>query len=136
VNKQEFLSTSLPYGLKVSIKNNDAFKLTSVSCGSITLCGINDFLHKNVSQVTPIIRYIDTLNKECVQADYNEGRPFIPIVELGWSYRFFLEYHSIGINPGVISLEDSMMLLKWHFWPNMSEGEEVVYVSQEFNPYK
>jgi len=27
-------------------------------------------------------------------------------------------------------------LIKWHFWPSMPEGEKVVYVSDEFNPYK
>ena len=25
---------------------------------------------------------------------------------------------------------------KWHFWPNMSEIEDVVYVTDKFNPYK
>jgi hypothetical protein len=28
------------------------------------------------------------------------------------------------------------LLLKFHFWPNKPEGEEVVYVTNEFNPYK
>jgi hypothetical protein len=27
-------------------------------------------------------------------------------------------------------------LIKWHFWPNMPENEEVIYVTDEFNPYK
>ena len=29
-----------------------------------------------------------------------------------------------------------MQLFKWHFWPGMPEGEEVVYVTDDFNPYK
>lgn len=137
MNKIEFLSASLPYGLKVKLKNSyrkeeilppiyDNFKLYMLGRGETRL-------------FVPIIRHLDTLTQECVQADYNDGKPFIPIVKLGWTYKAFVHQWSASnteASLAFLSFDDAMQMIKWHFWPNMSEIEDVVYVTDKFNPYK
>ena len=137
MNKIEFLSASLPYGLKVKLKNSyrkeeilppiyDNFKLYMLGRGETRL-------------FVPIIRHLDTLTQECVQADYNDGKPFIPIVKLGWTYKEFVHQWSASnteASLAFLSFDDAMQMIKWHFWPNMSEIEDVVYVTDKFNPYK
>ena len=168
MKKIEFLAASLPYDLKVKEIDLDlVFSLNIKLLELISLLGFN-------GQYLPIIRPLDSLTKECVQSDYNGGKPFIPIVELAkrameefgekcedngnihsganWVSIFLNDWH-FGIqlndygtdiflydNKQMGRVIDSfgfyLQLLKWHFWPNMPEGEEVVYVTDEFNPYK
>jgi hypothetical protein len=105
----------------------------------------------SIKDAKPIIRPIDSLTKECVQADYNKGNPFIPIIELErlfpiWCF-YLLDDNGktvVGFHQrdydGDVTIEDMMLiiqqLLKWHYWLNMPENEEMVYVSENFNPYK
>ena len=94
---------------------------------------------RTFNESKPVIRHLDTLTQECVQADYNDGKPFIPIVELAWTYKAFVHQWNKANTEAALArlrLEDAMLLLRWHFWPNKPEDEEVVYVSDEFNPYK
>lgn len=114
MNKQEFLSASLPYELKCQYEgiiyyknevNEDPIfgkeiipveqktgnkigilkevhvykKFWTAKSGRKSL-GLKTFY--NGDGLTPIIRNITDLTKECVQSDYNNGKPFIPIVEL------------------------------------------------------
>ena len=160
MTKIEFLSASLPYGLNVICKYDDediVENLTGVTCyGEQIHC---DDYEGEIKNVIPIIRHIDTLTQECVQADYNDGRPFIPIVELAklqWpTFTWHLKNNRAeSTEKAMFTLEDGVFyihtvfgievkdqlpliqqLLKFHFWPNKPEGEEVVYVSEEFNPY-
>ena len=76
MKKQEFLAMSLPYGLKVHrirVKK-DFWEFTGERFSS-------EF-HFRDSTYIPIVRPLSDLVKECVQADYNDGEPFVPIVEL------------------------------------------------------
>lgn len=166
MNKKEFFAASLPYGLKIK----DSFS-------PIRLTGImgNEYHFgsslsiEGAEYIIPIIRPLDSLTKECVQADYKNGNPFIPIVELA-KIAFPKAAQDINIKDGVCLVDTGgsyvfryvisdksfmcvylpenrecfipnqlqlfQQLLKWHFWPNMPEGEEVVWVTNEFNPYK
>ena len=149
MTKQEFLAASLPYDL-ILLGNNGDEEYTAV-LGGIQGDRYYDESGNEIEDFKPIIRPIDSLTKECVQADYNKGNPFIPIKELEilfplWHFYLLDDngktvigyYQSDYDNDATI--EDMMLiiqqLLKWHFWHNMPEGEEVVYVSNEFNPCK
>lgn len=192
MNKVQFLSASLPYGLKVSVDTSGWFepkgKITMQVIGMFDLEGFFTMKYidgsgaiytDNLQHFTPIIRHIDTLTQECVQADYNNGEPFIPIVELAkmenllepisfetmedfsrcvrgccakdrldnqWFMYYYRDGFSIWHKPHGESehrptlLENQLQLfqqlLKWHFWPNKPDDEDVVYVTNEFNPYK
>lgn len=186
MNKIEFLAASLPSDLKINVIDDER-KTTYIT----TLHASRFHSFAIFSYYQPIIRHIDTLTQECVQADYNDGKPFIPIVELakmndkwlqavdiycveGKSVDFYrdgkseMRYECKSFqktsNMGALSIifgyDDRLsrfykydetrhvthavayqlqlfqQLLKWHFWPNKPEGEEGVYVSNEFNPYK
>lgn len=168
MTKQEFLTASLPYEL-ILLGNNGDEEYTAV-LGGIQSKRYYDPSGNEIEDFKPIIRPLDSLTQECVQADYNNGKPFIPIVELAklglskidskvytfdkWynegdfyiaecsgSKRLVFDGNSFWYQNGwgSISIPQNQFqlfqqLLKWHFWLNMPEGEEVVYVSENFNP--
>lgn len=181
MTKIEFLAASLPYGLKHQLTEKGIFNLDMEYPNSrnncmkiIGTCGEDYDLsdgdwgvgYIDIDEFKPIIRHTDTLTQDCVQADYNNGEPFIPIVELGKLIRngywyldnngatvadkdlfLFLSYTDVDgyfycedLNNGnlvsVNQLQLFQQLIRWHYWPNMPENEEVVYVTNEFNPYK
>ena len=150
MNRFEFSAASLPHGLmffyagrdgdfKGDTLKDDYNELVPLSLiDSVGYCQ-DEKGNEIDDQFKPVVRHIDTLNKECVQADYNDGKPFIPVVKLGWTQKLFVHQWSESTTEAALanlSFEDGMQLLKFHFWPNKPEGEEVVYVSDEFNPYK
>jgi hypothetical protein len=157
MNKNEFLAASLPYSLKCLYKKT-TFLVSEISLWTV---GTNF----PTSDCKPIVRHMDDLTKPIVQADYNDGKPFIPIVELGKLFvnggywyidecgttvadednYFFLSYsdgdgyfYCEDLNTGslvsVNQLQFFQHLIKWHF--NLIDGSEVVYVTEDFNPYK
>ena len=183
MKKIEFLAASLPYDIQVMKICGDGVYDT---IDKLTIRNLYEF---GISRFKPIIRPLESLTKECVQADYNNGEPFIPILELAemvsekyaglysdkdgniivgydetygedeyevvdthiFSYdsdricfidkNYFdndgdVRENSSYIIKDICSFKLIQQLLKWHFWPNMPEGEEVVYVTDEFNPYK
>ena len=185
MTKIEFLAASLPDGLKCEYVHKTLdkievkykiFKLDCIDFGQSWKYWTSDkefTKHFSLAgkgfrgcDFKPIIRHIDTLTQECVQADYNEGKPFIPIVELGKLIRngywyldnngatvadkdlfLFLSYTDVDgyfycedLNNGnlvsVNQLQLFQQLIRWHYWPNKPENEEVVYVTETFNPYK
>ena len=179
MTKTEFLSASLPYGAKFinKVTYEDAVMLLHGVVFDEVLSQYGKF---SIKDAKPIIRPLDSLTKECVQAGYNDGKPFIPIVELAkiadphslYVKRIFFSnqllkklnsYSVVFYNKGGLSemyfeyivdeatfcmIDENgkrlvhnqfrlfQLLLKWHFWINMPESEEVVYVTDEFNPYK
>ena len=163
MTKQEFFAASLPSGLQVI--NEEGVRKTYSSVH------YSYEFETEFAKFIPIIRPLDSLVKECVQSDYNDGKPFIPIVELAkivWENEYpDLKYQSLKSESVFIAFTDKknvfgydgntcsffggkdglacsvvnqiqlfQQLLKWHFWPNMPEGEEVVWVTETFNPYK
>ena len=179
MKKIEFLSASLPYGLKcITHASNNVKRIVSASFGNRIFFRVS---YENQidyplppQKILPIIRPLDSLTKECVQADYNGGKPFVPIIELleieleksvcrkywkptashiewkavawkavnrtscfGYNKRGAFFHTECGEYQYLYNYEKLFQqLLKWHFWPNMPENEEVVYVTDEFNPYK
>jgi len=143
MQKIEFLSANLPYGLKVKQKGSTK----SLTIRSVSIANEEKYQHcvdfqedytlpNIITNIIPIIRHLDTLTQECVQSDYNDGKPFIPVIHLGW-YIPLKGLHVLNkINMDKIDFHDGIQLIKWHFWPNKPESEEVVYVTNEFNPYK
>lgn len=175
MNKMEFLAASLPYGLKIANFNDDN-EITHIE----ESYGGRYEMHSKLSYYKPIIRPLSDLTKECVQADYNDGKLFIPIVELAkiadpysehkkevtFKNQVFKTHDSYGAHfyseNGLSELHFEYVtsdgsfhmacnsakrlihnqlqlfqqLLKWHFWPNKPENEEVIYVDENFNPYK
>lgn len=166
MNKIEFLAASLPYCL-YSYTPNRYEKICLVYDLNIKeniVNGDNGYFII-LDNIIPIIRPFSDLTKECVQSNYNDGKPFIPIVELAKEYysgidwgiseygycvdmkkkdvRFILEdntfylaedYHYVGNIDNPLSLYQK--LIRFHFWPNMKEDENVIYVTDDFNPYK
>ena len=166
MTKTEFLAASLPYDLKVKIICGDGVYDTT---NKLTIKNLYEF---GISRFKPIIRPLDSLTKECAQSDYNEGKPFTPIVELAklgqsqidndiytfdkWynegdfyitecsgSKRLVFDGNSFWYQNGwghICVAQNQFQLfqqlLKWHFWLNMPEGEEVILVTDSFNPYK
>ena len=179
MNKQEFLATQLPYGLKchcMGLHFDDYaepvipidVEIVGLNTHHVEIQEIGRAVTKQYvySDIFPIIRPLDSLVKECIQADYNNGEPFIPIVELAKIFSPHYDWHLHGKGlyatagnklygsidfeyddaygiflrdstaDGINQLQLFQQLLKWHFWPNMPENEEVIYVTEEFNPYK
>ena len=185
MTKQEFLAASLPYGQKCY--HFDGSRETEHICliaeyrhDEFTIADNEQEYYLELKDMIPIIRPLDSLIKECIQSDYNEGKPFIPIVELAkiaepysryekiisfsnqmlkklnsYSVVFYNRgglgemYFEYIVDEATFCMIDEngkrlvhnqfrlfQLLLKWHFWPNMPEGEEVVYVTDDFNPYK
>ena len=174
MTKIEFLAASLPYGLKIMSIDNEVFTIHPYK-DSIDMLSDNEHIsignliqenelagkRNEADPHIPIIRHLDTLTQECVQADYNDGKPFIPIVELanmsfdfknfkyidgecvgstGYEKVYFCLHKNGYFDSSYFKVKNQLQLfqhlLKWHFWPNKPEGEEVVYVTSEFNPYK
>ena len=173
MKKIEFLAASLPYGQKYyhfdgNRETEHICLLTEYRHDEFTIADNEQEYYLELKNMIPIIRPLESLTKECVQADYNEGKPFIPAIELVKLEEKYSKW--VDIAPSMpynvkiiqkpfgkvlkvtkaeqwvvyLSLTEMeraryyiiLQLIKWHFWPNMPEGEEVVYVTNEFNPYK
>ena len=153
MTKQEFLAASLPYGIKVLPTNTNRYGKTYLNkpClvrGMDIDCYNQHYINTDaglgwtpsffIYESKPIIRPITDITKLCIQANYNGGEPFVPIVKLAEMFGYEIPT-KIGELIAPISVEPFicvMQLFKWHFWPGMPEGEEVVYVTDDFNPYK
>jgi hypothetical protein len=149
MKKLEFLAASLPYGLKAQFKEKEIKyyreKVVGTISGIYDDCSIvcHDTVNACPIKFKPIIRPLSDLTKLCVQKDYNDGNPFKPIAEIQRRNDFIYTHNDqfvIGVQQ-VYYMDELptwviIMLLKWHFWPDMPESEEVVCVTEEFNPYK
>lgn len=166
---------SLPHGLYVSDFDETPRKIIGIH-GDYCHVDYNEIGYEEMflNDAEPIIRHPSDLTKPIVQSDYNNGEPFVPIVELAriakpklktadgifevdkdhfefgcrlWDNFFY--YDKEGSFGYIIATQKQeyqiliknqlqllQQLIKWHFWPDMPEGEEVVYVTEEFNPYK
>lgn len=176
MKKNEFLATSIPHNLIV-MEDGTQYSY----CGAYYDM---DTSSRTMDNIKPVIRNINDIVSECVQRDYNDGKPFIPLVELAKIaevQHFSGEYIQLGKNEneGFYSivfkskesedfiffgymaqskafvlnkdkeghlLKDSLilenqeelfqLLIKWHFWIDMPNNEDVIYVTFVYNPYK
>ena len=83
-------------------------------------------------QYRPIIRHISDLTKPIT----HKGETFVPTERLMWDESYVGSYHKDNINTNEATFSDVLKLIEWGFWPDMPEGEEVIYVTEDFNPYK
>lgn len=145
---------SLPSGLKVMTDQTAnvydlfscQFGLTGVTFGRIIHEGSGRDFPLPLNLLNPIIRHMSALTEPCVQSDYNGGKPFEPHdelmkisvcdAEIKFVYTLLSNTHDRNRLLRFAPLTFVNLLIKWHFWPNMPEGESVVYVDDNFNPYK
>lgn len=151
MNKQLYLAIGLTNGLKCYVPYVYGPDLSEI----YDIEGmINDYLYTSAMEEDDmplhlrefglVVRPLSDLTKPIVQANYNNGEPFVPNDEIekifgGRLYMAnglrmeneYAEAYSVNEAMDIIQL-----LLSWHFWPNMPENEQVVYVTDEFNPYR
>ena len=148
MTKLEFLAFNLPYGI-----------LFQRFEGSLKLLSIDSSMGKKPERRSiqtftqdegykPICRPLSDLTKKIVQADYNDGKPFIPIEQIkkdigcgmhdlyfDW-IRSFLgageSKYRISVNQA--PFEIFQLFLKWHFAIGLEENE-FIPVTETFNPY-
>lgn len=180
MNRKEYFGSCLSYGLKVMRPDGKTIQqIYGIDKYNLHFYEQGDIRYGDINKSVPIVRSLDDLLKECTQSDYNEGNPFIPMLELakmkGWSWGVikdgkcyvtqilyggtsFTETFHYSDNEGFYTITDDdyytgdehkvekvgikfnhfllyQQLLKWHFWPNMPEGEKVVLVTETFNTY-
>ena len=153
----EFLAASKPYELIINISyHNGASDTKGVKITGSDLDG--DY------SITPVVRPLSDLTKPITQKNYNNGEPFVPIVELAkmfakckeypitgygeltldvreYKVKCFVEnsqyrylYYSIPKDLTLAEYRVVQLLLEWHF-DLLDEGIEKVLVTDEFNPY-
>ena len=154
MTKQEFLAMSLPYGLKAEFKEVESPTCRKKVIGTINgvyddgtiVC--HDTVNATPSKFKPIVRPLSDLTKEITQANYNDGKPFIPYIELLKMSYFDTEnmtteeleeykagYFASNLDQELMLLSDAIQLVKWHF-DLITEECEKVYVTDQFNSYK
>ena len=140
----EFLAASLPYRLwvrfwDVNNKNNKNYSIAS----PYRIGNYYDEFESEICRAIPIVRSLDSLTKPITQANYNEGKLFVPLYRLLENSGFnvskmteaeILEYAEVYSNIDLIQLSDLHLYLIWHF-DLLDEGIEKVLVTDEFNPY-
>ena len=84
MNKKEYMSMSLPYGLMIGDEELNEFPmLTGIDYQSDQCLAIHgDSGESDIDSVMPICFPLDYLTKEIQIKDYNNGKKFIPIVHL------------------------------------------------------
>lgn len=119
MTKNEFLAASLPYGLVVI--NEEGFE--KMYCAVHYSYEFDTGFH----EFKPIVRPLSDLTKECVQADYNDGEPFIPLVDLAK-----LMYNDISWTGSFELVDDRVYFDSYEsfneFWYDNESGEfEVIF---------
>lgn len=80
--EQKDITGYLPYGLYV-MEGNKIRKVVGIYHGSYDFEeGYSSPENGDITKSKPILRPMSDLTKEIKQADYNDGEPFVPIVEL------------------------------------------------------
>ena len=170
MTKQEFCAFGATCGLKVKWGCR-TLKLNFGQGSSKYWIGVSSFLKWTadksdmIEKPTMVVRNIFDLTKPIVQANYNYGKPFVPIVELakianivpdiqssdtkilksaiwidGYELHFidadFALFNSGGDEIGVGNqLQLFKQLMVWHF-DLITEKCDKVYVTEYFDPYK
>lgn len=158
MNKQEFFSVSFTHKLKVMVDTSHWFEPK----GDIPmeLAGLFDFdgfytmkyldssgttYTDNLWHFKPIVRRLDDIKNSCVQSDFNDGKPFIPIDVMRDLCtcdidRLFIASWEDLWDDAALLLESApwkfiQCLAGWHF-DLITEECEKFFVSDIFNPYK
>lgn len=81
MTRQEYLCSSIPSKLKLLYPKEVVHKITIQEEEVRTISPYLVHSATKDSRVKPIVRKLDDITKECVQSNYNDGKPFIPMVE-------------------------------------------------------
>ena len=162
MKKIEYLTASLPYELKVKILCGDGVfdTTTTLTVGNLYELGesrmkpivrpLSD-LTKPITQANynggePFVPMVELAKIKGIVEESRFDRLYVKTYPKEPEYFECLErtaspedHLCIAIYlPKITECEYWIVeqLIKWHFWPNMPEGEEVVWVTSEFNPYE
>jgi hypothetical protein len=144
MKKINYLAANLPNELKVKILCGDGVFDTT------TTLTVGNLYELGESRIKPIVRPLSDLTKPITQANYNEGEPFVPIVELAKllfrnikneesvelidNFLCYKKVRLMSFDFDSISLRAAQHLLMWHF-DLITEDCEKVFTTSEFNPY-
>ena len=154
MTKQEFLSACLPYKIHLSRDGKkDGGRLRDIRVSNViglngcrlpdrysVRVGSKSIYYNNIENYIPIVRSLTDLTKPIVQADYNDGKPFVPIdiIQQLSGYDNYEKYIGKIIRLKNIDEFPYYLIefcLQLHF-DLITEDCEKVYVTDEFNPYK
>ena len=160
MTKQEFCAIGLTNGLKMA-EVDDEGKIIGVK--EIYSGRYNSFIE--FPYYKPIVRSLDDLTKPIVQVDYNNGEPFVPIMELAklaldnpkskWkivdgmavddntncflfdkkTFDFNLVSTKLGMVGSIANQLKLFQLLLKWHFDLITKEYEKVFVTDEFNPY-
>lgn len=161
---EEKYTLHLPYRPKGKWVDLGADKRTKEGRGiSCSIVGLSYFTHlknpqivvndksglgySNIEELTPYFRSFDQLTKECVQADYNDGKPFVPVEWFENENNCEIDYFADNLQVKMLFNDGNIcdlellpfglvkQLLKWHFAIGFEKGE-YIEVTDENNPYE
>ena len=149
MNKNEYIAISQPYDLKCQIQNKiyTVQGLQNYAKVVRVLLTDNDFnKHCFLSDCKPICFPLSSLSKKIQIKDYNDGKPFVPIVELSTLFHLQMyqfingAFYDNNYGKYIEDLQEMpfnvvQTLLSWHFAISLSESE-FIPVTEDFNPYK
>jgi hypothetical protein len=166
MKKIEYLAANLPNGLKFKNKNEGSIEqLSGIDTyitanwtmpqypdGTLLVYSSIDYSSMwGIDEIKPIVRSLSDLTKPITQANYNEGKEFVPIVELlkpqidltGFTFKWigscvcadWSNNPILSLENLTLRLDQFQLLMKLHF-DLITEDCEKVYVTSEFDPYK
>lgn len=144
MKKIDFLAASLRHGLKCE-RTFHFNSRTALEAGhKKALVDLNYhnaalLVGNQSSALTPVVRRLKDLTVPCVQADYNNGEPFVPVVEVmglrdNGDWLLLLNKIDFEALPTYIS----QLLVRWHFDVAglIEKGEALDVNTLHENPYK
>lgn len=94
----------LPYGLKVQGEDQDIWTIRQL--GNVDPCRDGDVglvsddghyeQYAYLDDIAPILRPMSDLYKEIMDNDYNDGKPFVPLVELAKAKFFYFDNYDFN----------------------------------------
>ena len=149
MNIQQYLALGSTCGLKVLRGDNTTVLKISgidIDCKSLLFTERNTTTYGSFSKSKPICFPLSSLSKKIQIKDYNDGKPFVPIVELSTLFHLQMyqfingAFYDNNYGKYLEYLQEMpfnvvQTLLSWHFAIGLSESE-FIPVTDEFNPYK
>lgn len=119
----------LPYGLKVQDEDQDIWTIRQL--GNVDPCRDGDVglvsddghyeQYTYIDDIAPVLRPMSDLYKEITDKDYNDGKPFVPLVELARVK--FPCFDNYDLNASGVFVDCSMEDGFCSEWYNYDEGK-------------
>lgn len=132
--KLQMYAALLPYELSVTINGDEhEHKLVGVSLDSLHIISpFGDYGTSHINTAKPIIRPMSDLTKEIVHEGYNDGKPFMPMLEIPnycENEDDFQDIEQVYHDTNNMPYWIIRLLLKWHF--NIFGLDETEYIVNE-----